>query len=595
MKYFSRDAALSGALAIFVALLGIWPHVRFSSEIGSFAFFKGAYDEDTYLLLWLRGVTVGYRLLSHGFLDLFYWAAGHDISRTVVLADAILPALAALSAYVLAVQIADRYSTRLLVCLLLLFGEDLFSLKNASVWTTRWAVEHFETVFGRFAGVIVPAYDTSYLGLYRTPEPQAGLFVFFLALAALLAIAKRESVTAWLACGLLLLNIVSAFSYAFLSVPLVLVQFAFSTVALAMGFGAIAAAVFAGAAVNCLTQALAFAATSLAVTNVVFFSRLPSVTPAIVASSIALLAYGGWCCLHRKATLRSWLALILLAMPIALANQQLVTGMMISTRDWERNVNYPLLVLGIGLAFSTLPIGFRTLRGVVGLRYAELAASILLCVTIVRAQSRAYGFWFPQNAVSVAMQRALTADDVPPGGTIVLSDPTLAPLLRVRTDDKFKMLLDYTVLFRKPVMPLLPSGAQAEKSPYEAHAFEFWRRTGVSPEQAEKTLRAEIEQRAGYYVAFFFSGLDSWYPASDGRKVRQQDLLALLPGIVERYREYLRSPHEQTPMVYLSERPLKDAPVGFSKQDIGTGEVAGVRVFSYWLTPASSGGPGDLH
>ena len=51
-------------MATFVAILGLWLHPKFASEIGEFRYFHGAFDEDTYILSWLRGTLRATRALS---------------------------------------------------------------------------------------------------------------------------------------------------------------------------------------------------------------------------------------------------------------------------------------------------------------------------------------------------------------------------------------------------------------------------------------------------------------------------------------------------------------------------------------------------
>src|SRR5688500_5374050 len=81
------------ALATFVGLLGLWPHVAFMNEIGEFRYFHGAFDEDTYILGWMRGTLRSTRLLSGAGLDMIYGLAGPSIDTILVLSDFVIPFL----------------------------------------------------------------------------------------------------------------------------------------------------------------------------------------------------------------------------------------------------------------------------------------------------------------------------------------------------------------------------------------------------------------------------------------------------------------------------------------------------------------------
>lgn len=167
-----RNVAVALLFVTSIACVGAWPHLRFSSEVGRLAFFKGAYDEDTYALFWMRDQLPGYRLLSGFLLDLIHLGVHGGLNATLIAAGVLLPALAAAAAYCFASEIVTTLPTRALLAALLLFGQDLLSLKDSVVWTSPGPARRFEALFGGLGSTLVPAYDTSYLGLFRIPEPQ---------------------------------------------------------------------------------------------------------------------------------------------------------------------------------------------------------------------------------------------------------------------------------------------------------------------------------------------------------------------------------------------------------------------------------------
>jgi len=95
-----------------------------------------------------------------------------------------------------------------------------------------------------------------------------------------------------------------------------------------------------------------------------FSSRLPVVTPATVVAAVGLvtlLARSG-----RQGDRGELLpvAAACFASVLFLTNQQLVSGRMISTRDWERSVDYPLVFLGAAMTRAIEAVEARGLREV---------------------------------------------------------------------------------------------------------------------------------------------------------------------------------------------------------------------------------------
>src|SRR5690606_21714730 len=75
-----------------------------------------------------------------------------------------------------------------------------------------------------------------------------------------------------------------------------------------------------------------------------YASRLPIITPAVLASIVIGSGFGLFMLLKQRREPMAFLALGCLLAPAVLCNQQIVTGVMISARDWERNFNYPAVV-----------------------------------------------------------------------------------------------------------------------------------------------------------------------------------------------------------------------------------------------------------
>src|SRR5690606_25165620 len=138
-RWRSHLAALLLGAAVLAA--GLYPHLLFSREVGELAYFKAAYDEDTYFLWSLSGRdSIFYRWVSDHLMAGLAAIEGLGQGRALLLLDALLPPLVALSAYALAGVLTRRIAARVLVALALVFAPDLLSLGVNAVWEGRWAL-----------------------------------------------------------------------------------------------------------------------------------------------------------------------------------------------------------------------------------------------------------------------------------------------------------------------------------------------------------------------------------------------------------------------------------------------------------------------
>ena len=95
------DILAALALAAFVSVLALGAHAWYASHTGDTAYFKSAYNEDSYLRLATEEGAGGHRGLSS--LALRALASMVDDATTaLIVADAVFPALAALAAFALA-------------------------------------------------------------------------------------------------------------------------------------------------------------------------------------------------------------------------------------------------------------------------------------------------------------------------------------------------------------------------------------------------------------------------------------------------------------------------------------------------------------
>lgn len=589
----SPDVRVAGLLAVAVGLLGLWPHIRFSMDVGHLTWFKAAFDEDTYALF---PFGVGHTRLDRVGSGLVMWMlsrlCGGSIDGPLVLADLMLPALATMSAYALSSAMVARRPCRVLVALLLVFGADLLSLGNAAVFTGRpVSLEGFRSLVGPAAETLVPAYETSYLTIFRTSEPQVTYIMAFAALAGLVHILRRRVDVChrgtWMT--LLVMHVILVGAYVFVAMLVVGLELVVGVLLLVGGRAREGRVLWFVGSTALAVMAIGMVVKTGDNSGLLFESRLPSLTPSVAASLLAT-GLGVWQLAQargRNPTL--WLGLALVAAPVMLLNQQVLTGVMVSARDWERYACYPLLVCGCTL-LATEGRSARSVPVAWWLQFAfdagTTAAVILVGWTVIAAQGRTFDMWLRTNQKSVAIVNALRKVEVEPGRSLllVLDEPGLAPLVAVRRGGLRESLLDHTDTFLTRV-PRLARRAFALTALSEP-LFEYWRRAHVSPARANDILDAEIAARNGTALAFLFHQCDYWYPCSDSRDLPIESVRSHVPAIVRAYAESLERPSAR----YASRRTLlvadEHSPVAAPYATAGplvTSTIASVNVHVYEL------------
>lgn len=545
------DVLLAIAIASAIGVLGLSTHAAFFSDVAEFRYFHSAYDEDVYTLAWLKDALRSTRLLGGLCLSVVNKISAGSLDATLVISDFLFPAIAACAAYFAASQITSNRSARALVTLLLVFAGDLFSLGSVVVWSSpALNISRFSQVIGLLGTNLVPPYETSFLSIYRTPEPQVSLSLMFVLLGLLAKLATdSKGVKAGPRLAVVAALSLLPIGYTFVTFPVALIAGGCCLLFLGYRLTSQAATVAIGLCGSVVVLAVAShwegsnsQSTTAVSAALSYSSRLPIITPAVLVSFASSVAFGAWMIRSRRWTPRALMAQICLVTPLVLCNQQLLTGMMISARDWERNSSYQILVFGSALAIAVIAQGsaWKPRRTTTVAAWISSAAILLIAA---RGQLITYRLWLPHNETSVAMVRAVEAAGVKgvPSPKLTIDNVVMAPLLQLRSGMTLDIPLSFFDVGIKFVPNMAPDARIAPPSPFEPVVFEQWRRTGIDPVRAEALLRTEISARAGTYLPFLFGFRDFWYPASDNRALRQADVERSVEPLIGRYRGYLSS------------------------------------------------------
>jgi hypothetical protein len=583
----SRSATIRALLlALAVAALGLWPHLRFSLEQGHVVYYKYAYDEEYYSSASLTGSLRPDRLGGGLAMRALDAATGHDRELSMVLIDAVLPFLAALAACFLAAQIVSGAAGQALVACLLLFGESFISLCASHVWP--YAVTSFLARLMEYS-TIFPFHPANFFSLFRTPDPQATFIWCFLTLGVMVRLARPGASGKTLA-ALAALNLLGPLFY----FPCV------AAVLLAQGLW-LALLVWRGPDKGLSRRLLAVLACALAAfvltrllapaaggggSPLTFASRLPVVTLSVVLSAglAGVQALRLWRSRAASPAPADLLCLVLCAMPLLLLNQQLLTNRMVMTTTFEVSINAILLFSGAALLLARLVPAAAPAWAVAGLNLAGLLACLSL---VVWAQDQSYGAWHGYNEeVRAALA---TVDQVAPPGSgekpwIDGTDLSLIMSVAFLRPDVRPVCL-YSQLFGAGFLANIgsPGFTPARDNPLAPGLYEHWLRNGLTPDMVAAALYQEADSGLGFYVTFFFSFMDSWKPFSLGRAVNPAGIRERLPDILEAYgRFYAACQGVDKTVLFLSapSAPPRESPC----LDVSPGAAATVGGKSIVLT-----------
>ena len=552
-----------------LVVLGAWQHIYFSRSVGELAFFKNGYDEDTYFLIpyGLAGWRPD-RMLSGAIVTAFTALFQGSYSTALITFDAIFPPAIFAAAYFAGGALSRDKLARVLFALVLMFSSDLFSLGSAASYPGPLLT------LSRFAHIVgearVPQIETSFLSIYRSPEPQIAYLVSFVFVGLLLRISfgrgishNRANTVGFIAVQVLLLG-----CYAIITYPLMLIEGAIGVVLFLDGRRREATFLCSLCAISIAVMMVAAKAALGPLSTAVFANRAPTVTMSALFATILIAIILMLAVYDRRAWSRLAIAFLFAAMPLALTNQQILTGTMVSVRDWERTINLALIVVAAGIVLSTLDLKFR------GQRWITSIAIVLVGIFVARASERTYQLWLPDNQKSLAIARALKAawPKLPQGVRWVLYQPEFAPFVRARLGrelgNQFHPVIDYTEVFETPI----PSTPNFTPTRLSASLFEYWKEVKVSPEQVSNILMEEARARSGYYSAFLFNLCEYWSPCSDGRHVETAKITAAIPSVVDAYEGYLKATHPPSSFAFVSVNPA----IAQSGRSIGAGQVSDV-------------------
>ncbi len=579
-------------LAVLVSLFAGLPHILHSSAQGRVSQFMYSADEDYYGgAMIVSGEVAGHRPLSDLTFRAMVWVLDGRVQVAAIVADLIFPFLACLLCFALVRQIVTSFWIRLSVTATILFANDLFSMGTVPLWE-RSVVRGLREALGEMGPQLLAVSNSYSSQLFKTPDPQISMVCLFGLLAYLVRFVQISSALETrdllrLHFGVLVLTLAQP--------PIVIVSLVlvFWTGMLLLGSKRqLATALVASSVVGAAVWLLRIFLLGDSHQHMIFESRLPVLSPAVMAAVLGLVGAGF---VRRRGleplacvAVASWLT-VLTAM-----EQQVITGRMMTVAPWENAINYTLVVLGwvgFSVSCSGSPVSRRSSR----LRYVGTVTAVavlaLVCGLVFRMQQETYRRAESRNLTIDAFAEAL--DELPvasaAGATLVYEPLFPAQYAILKAGRVLELALSHhekVVLSRALLEGQRWTMEGAEES--SLLAFEYFFRLGMLPEQVASLLLDRLERGSSYYIAYFFNILETNYVPSNYRLVRSWELVDQVPEIRKAYELFLADRLDQPvrPSLLLTDDPevLHATNQWWMAQPVAVHQpVRGPRVHSYRL------------
>jgi hypothetical protein len=608
-------------------IAGVIPFVCFSVDVGKYLFFENAWDESFYELV-INGKIANWNSYPWRVLaELPSWMVGGSGLPSAMLSDVMWPALVVLSAGYLALVVTRGWLSLMLVIFLLVFGSDILAFNSSAIYPVYLTVTSVLKLLTLDARRYFSDPFVSFLYLYRTPEPQLSLPVYFLHLAIMVEFIRRPAhrLLHWVVLAIVGFAAVNSYTF-------------FAAASLATGGIGALSLIFirrlkVAAGVFILTLLLSFhlvwqvvGSHSGEASATVFASSLPMITPSLIYALVLfpLFAFA----LRDKITVDAEVSfgLALYLVPFATMNQQVITGVMFQTLNWERYVNYPCLVLATVLLVnatewtrvqSLLNTWMQSAVRRAGIREGLLAlyARPLVVITLLalfslflyRTQLSNYRQYVRYNLLGVAYAMIIDqvyAEQADAPRYVTLDNSSYDAQVRVRLNTPNLIFNGYVDL----VAALKEGKAKADSdvlplSTKRNWGFEHAARLGLSRDQYEAKLRSEVDSQSCWpHLMYQFTFLECAPYVSDFRTYFPEKLKREIPAIGDLYQQFLRTGHQNLgkrgALVVSTSELSEPQPGAVWKQELaGTLQLAtdggyfakdlSVRVYAYWQKPNS--------
>ena len=591
------------SLAFLIGLEGTLPHLFFARDLGERIFFEGAYDEAFYSIVMSGEVAAWNEYPIRSLMRLLMFAAGGPNFSFAMWSDVLWPALVVLSAGFLVLSLTRSWVIVIPAAFLLVFGSDILAFNSSAIYPPQLIISNGLRNLPIALRELVPDPFTNFLYVYRTPEPQLSLSFFLCYLAIIVRFLGRQRSTSsdWMIvfCATAICTATYVF---FATACLMAAGLAVLSLSAARRWRTAIGLLMVLSTCVLLFGWLATLSHSGEAKATLFHSRLPMIAPSLIYGCLSALLLGWRFRNELTREPRLFFGLLCLLVPAVTLNQQIATGLMVQTLNWERYVNYPFLVLGLFLFLTRLSSQkprwqLRPLPMLLVDRihtrlspkladYYQRALSffyqtrkistcflflMLAAVFVYRAQLHSYRQYAYYNLRTVAYAKLLDrieTEQSPTPQNVTLDDPAMDAEVRLRTHTPRLSFNGYTdlVLAWKNTDAASYAAGNGNSLPLKQQwGFVHAARLGFSREAYEAELRKEIELQVCWpHLMFQFSFLECAPYVSDFRLYAPEHLREKIPEIGLKYETFLRSKPRGAGAFVLSMKPIP----GLNRNDL---------------------------
>lgn len=536
----------NGTLILYILTVAIiaLPNILWLNEHHSFTYFKFTYDEDYYFQLAKNNMPLG-RIFSFLILKLLNLLFSNNFFLNLALDIGSLTILFILGNSILT-KLNYRGNSKYLLMILLLFPFDILALANIN-FNSLLHISSLRNITHYNLDKIIPDTSVSFLILNRSPEPQLSLILLFVIFLVTLNLANLNASHRKGTILFLTLGLVSGISYSFIAIPisLFLSLYIFFVYCFEKKILLEPLAYFPAFILMFYINIHFFNSSNSP--SFIFHSRLISLSPSVILSVAFIFIAIKQFRFLQKSSVRhiSTLACCSIVMPIILLNQQLITGIMVSTRDWERYTNYYFLIFGLICFYSISKIQLNSkLTRLTS--FLQLGLCGLLVIKLIDSQIKTFDDWVNQNKIALEACKLLRPE---------LKEIQLHKLhLIVHQMDMqlIKQHCEDVPIYNIPTehflnaIPNLGDSNKLQKIHYYYinKLFNYAWALNLTKEQLKDILMTEISYKSGYHLNYIFSLQDSWYPITDSRNLNLLSISLLLEEILQKYNDK-KSPTEK--------------------------------------------------
>lgn len=535
----TRRHQILALLVIFVGICGLLPHLFWTLEAPpGQQLFKSAFDEDYYLWNALWSIPRPDRKISALIVQAFSAAVGYNNLPACL--DIVWPMLITVAAWRLIERVAPEASLWSLTGgTLLVVSSDVLSLNCVVAWPPKWTWSSLGTALPQEVAPFLSWGSITFFEIFRSPDPQISYTLLLIWLERLWSYHREPSSRGLLVAGGLTAGVCSMLVFpACLSLIFLGLLTAFCR------RPQLIFPMILGVATLYLQTSNFFGLQS-AGWNQAFPSRLPTLSPSMFWSFFALIY------LYRKSRWEDpadrWLACCALVPPVAL-NQQIITGVMISTRSWEWYGNYIFVAVAL---FGCLASSSARKAGLLKL------VVVLGLIVLPVSQAANWRMWRKHNLRGALYAQLLSKYQQEIGRCwVVAEDFEITPQFVWRNGADYKFVLDYRKNLELDFHPNEPPKEQVDGR--ELQFFLEMALLRISPDELFSLLESELRSGEGHWWECLYHYRYCHPFFFDGRQDHRSALSGHILSLVQHYRRVLPTVDRSFGPVYvLSRTPLQ--------------------------------------